>query len=133
VSVAYDMPDWQKGHRIPPTRTKTTQRHGRGVPDVAGAADPRTCLLVGWGDHLKPVGGTSAVAPLWAALIACLNQRLRKPVGFLTPRLYDPKFKAVFNDVVRGGNGHFRARRGWDACTGHGTPNGKALLKALLR
>jgi kumamolisin len=131
VSLAYDMPEWQKGHRIPRAHTKTT--HGRGVPDVAGAADPRTCLLVGWGDYLKPVGGTSAVAPLWAALIACLNQRLRKPVGFLTPRLYDPEFKAVFNDVVRGGNGHFRARRGWDACTGHGTPNGKALLKALLR
>jgi len=135
VSVAYEVPKWQRGHRIPHARAtgkNGTRKRGRGVPDVAGAADPRTCLLVGWGDSLKAVGGTSAVAPMWAALIACLNQRLRKNVGFLTPRLYEPAFKEAFNDVVRGGNGRFRARHGWDACTGHGTPNGKALLRALL-
>ena len=105
---------------------------GRGVPDVAGNADPQTGYLVGDGLSDHPFGGTSAVAPLWSALVAQLNQRLGSPAGFINPLLYEHVDRSVFNDVSRGGNGAYRARRAaWDACTGHGTPRGRALLEAL--
>jgi kumamolisin len=105
---------------------------GRGVPDVAGNADPETGYLVGDGVTDHPFGGTSAVAPLWAALVAQLNQRLGAGAGFINPLLYERLDRAVFNDVSKGTNGAYRARRGaWDACTGHGTPRGRALLDAL--
>src|SRR4029077_992823 len=105
---------------------------GRGVPDVAGNADPQTGYLVGDGLTDHPFGGTSAVAPLWAALIAQLNQHLGARAGFVNPLLYEALDPSVFNDVSRGTNGAYRARqRAWDACTGHGTPRGRALLEAL--
>jgi kumamolisin len=111
------------------------RRRGRGVPDVAGNADPETGYLIGDGTSTHPFGGTSAVAPLWAGLIARLNQRLGGRSGFLNPLLYesvDPP--TVFNDVPTGGNGRYRARRrAWDACTGHGSPRGAALVEALTR
>ena len=75
------------------------------------------------------IGGTSAVAPLWAGLIALLNESLGKPVGFLHPALY-ANAKA-FRDITSGNNGAYAARAGWDACTGLGSPNGTALLSAL--
>jgi len=106
-------------------------RPGRGVPDVAGNADPHSGWLVGDGLDDHPFGGTSAVAPLWAALVAQLNQHLSSRAGFLNPLLYELD-RSVYNDVPSGGNGGYRARRGaWDACTGHGTPRGRALMAAL--
>ena len=81
------------------------------------------------------VGGTSAVAPLWAALVALLNQQTGTPLGFLNPKLYALK-NMGFQDIYTGNNddgklGYYSAKSGWDACTGLGTPNGIALLKAL--
>ncbi len=130
VSALYDVPSWQAGARVPPS-VNEGGRMGRGVPDVAGNADPQTGYLVGDGVNDHPFGGTSAVAPLWAALVAQLNQHLGARAGFLNPLLYELD-RSVFNDVSRGGNGAYRARRSaWDACTGHGTPRGRALLDAL--
>jgi len=83
------------------------------------------------------VGGTSAVAPLWAALIALMNQKLGKPVGFLHPKIYALAPAAnAFHDITSGNNddsglGQYSAKSGWDACTGLGSPNGTALLSAL--
>jgi kumamolisin len=129
VSAVYDLPSWQRRARVP--RSAERGGSGRGIPDVAGNADPETGYLVG-GRVTHPFGGTSAVAPLWAGLVACLNQGLGMRVGYLTPLLYERVPSSVFNDVSRGGNGAYRARRGaWDACTGHGTPRGSALLAAL--
>ncbi len=54
---------------------------GRGVPDVAGNADPVTGYQVRVDGHNIVMGGTSAVAPLWAGLVALLNQRIGKSVG----------------------------------------------------
>jgi kumamolisin len=72
------------------------------------------------------------VAPLWSALVAQLNQRLGSRTGFLNPLLYEQVDRSAFNDVSRGTNGAYRARRGaWDACTGHGTPRGRVLLGEL--
>jgi kumamolisin len=131
VSGFYELPSWQTNVRVPPSVNRGGDT-GRGVPDVAGNADPETGYLIGDGLSEHPFGGTSAVAPLWAALVAQLNQHLGSPVGFLNPLLYERLDRSVFNDVARGGNGAYRARRGaWDACTGHGTPRGRALLEAL--
>jgi kumamolisin len=133
VSSYYGVPAWQEGARVPAS-VNEDGRPGRGVPDVAGNADPDTGYLVGDGKTMRPFGGTSAVAPLWAALVAQLNQRLGSRVGFLNPLLYEQIDRSVFNDVSKGTNGAYRARRGaWDACTGHGTPRGSALLEALSR
>ncbi|HEY2209630.1 MAG TPA: S53 family peptidase [Gaiellaceae bacterium] len=131
VSAFTGLPSWQQNARVPPS-VNEGGRPGRGVPDVAGNADPETGYLIGDGETEHPFGGTSAVAPLWAALVAQLNQHLGSPVGFLNPLLYESLDRSVFNDVARGGNGAYRARRGaWDACTGHGSPRGRALLEAL--
>jgi kumamolisin len=133
VSALYGVPSWQKRVGVPRS-VNPGGRRGRGVPDVAGNADPETGYLVGDGKVAHTFGGTSAVAPLWAALIAQLNQRLGTRVGFLNPLLYESVDRAVFNDVAKGGNGAYRARaRRWDACTGHGSPRGRALLDALVR
>ena len=132
VSSCYEVPSWQGNVRVPES-INDGGGVGRGVPDVAGNADPETGYLVGDGLSNHPFGGTSAVAPLWAALVAQLNQRLGSPAGFINPLLYEQLDRSVFNDVSRGGNGAYRARRAaWDACTGHGTPRGRALLQALV-
>ena len=104
---------------------------GRAVPDVSGNADPMTgyrfYILGNW--HVS--GGTSAVAPLWAALIIRLNQALGRCVGFVNPFLYKRPTYSAFRDITEGNNGYYEARPGWDACTGLGSPNGTALLKAM--
>ena len=133
VSAYYGVPAWQEGVRVPAS-VNEGGAPGRGVPDVAGNADPDTGYLVGDGVSMRPFGGTSAVAPLWAALVAQLNQHLGSRAGFLNPLLYEQLDRSAFNDVSKGTNGAYRARRGvWDACTGHGTPRGLALLEALSR
>ena len=77
-------------------------------------------------------GGTSAVSPLWAGLMARVNQSRRKPVGFLNPLIYGLSASSgAFRDITQGDNGAYAAKKGWDACTGLGSPNGKKLLKAL--
>ncbi len=130
VSAIYELPSWQRNAGVP--RSVVRGGNGRGVPDVAGNADPETGYLIGNGDADFGWGGTSAVAPLWAGLVACLNQGLGTRVGYLNPLLYEAAAHAGFSDVPKGGNGAYRARRDrWDACTGHGTPKGAALLEAL--
>jgi len=106
---------------------------GRGVPDVAGVADPGSGYRIRVNGQDQVFGGTSAVAPLWAGLLALINQRLGCPVGFLQPLLYGSlRGKGVTRDVINGNNGAHHAGPGWDACTGWGCPDGKKLLKALL-
>jgi kumamolisin len=78
------------------------------------------------------IGGTSAVAPLWAGLIALWNEQLGRNVGWLHPTLYGSIAQhKVLNDVTSGTNGDFKAGAGWDCCTGLGTPNGQAVLSIL--
>jgi kumamolisin len=103
------------------------------VPDVAAVADPQTGVVIMKvdGQHLEPIGGTSAAAPLWAALIACLNQGLNARCGFLNPVLYPRAAKNVLRDITGGNNGAYAAGPGWDACTGLGSPQGQRLLQAL--
>jgi kumamolisin len=99
---------------------------------VAADADPTTGYQVRVDGQNLVFGGTSAVAPLWAGLIALMNQKLGHPVGFLNPLLYGSLAgRGLLNDISIGNNGAYLARPGWDACTGWGSPNGGKLLAAL--
>ena len=132
VSTVFKMPPWQTRRRVP--RAPNGYR-GRGVPDVAANADPRTgyrfFALGRW--HVN--AGTSAAAPLWAGLTARINQLRGTPVGFLAPRLYakyEPLVRAgAVRRILKGNNGTYRARRGWDCCTGVGVPHGTKLARAF--
>jgi kumamolisin len=130
VSQHFSKPAYQVKINVPlPVDSNPT---GRGVPDVAGNADPATGYVVLVGGEGIVVGGTSAVAPLWAGLIALLNERLGKRVGWLHPKLYaKPALAKALHDITDGNNGSYRAGTGWDPCTGLGTPNGAAILKLL--
>jgi kumamolisin len=130
ISDVFDLPGYQTSAGVPPS-VNPGGRVGRGVPDVSGNADPQTGYKVRGDGQDSVFGGTSAVAPLWAGLIAILNQKLGKPVGFLHPVLYANQ--AAFRDITSGNNGGYQAGKGWDACTGLGSPNGAALLAALQK
>ncbi|GLQ48251.1 kumamolisin [Dyella lipolytica] len=127
VSIEYGLPSWQQNANVPKSPSGSA---GRGVPDVAGNADPLTGYQVLIGGQSLVIGGTSAVAPLWAALIARFNQKLGKPVGDMHAALYQIG-ESAFRDITQGNNGSYQAGPGWDACTGWGSPNGQALLDAL--
>lgn len=125
VSSFFAVPSWQSGLKAVDSKGQATALSKRGVPDVAGNADPQTGYDVRIDGTDTVIGGTSAVAPLWAALIARLNQASGKPAGYLNPSLY--QHPTALRDITRGNNGDFDAATGWDACTGLGSPNGAAL------
>jgi kumamolisin len=133
VSDVFPVPSYQGGAGVPTSASGGTT--GRGVPDVAGNADPVTGYMVVVDGQQEPIGGTSAVAPLWAGLIARLAQATGKKFGLLQPLLYAGVAPGVaqpgFNDIVSGNNGAYKAGPGWDACTGLGSPNGSGLLTLL--
>lgn len=125
VSDTFERPSWQAGAGVPVRQGKP----GRGVPDVAAVADPQTGYRVRIDGTDTVIGGTSAVAPLWAALVTRLAQAAHRPLGLLQPVLYgNPR---GFRDITTGSNGAYTAGPGWDACTGLGVPDGTALLAGL--
>lgn len=113
---------------------------GRQLPDVSGLASHSYGVYVG-AAYRNSAGGTSAVAPLWSALVACLNEGLRKRglprLGHFHPRLYgDRAIQQTFRSITSGHNDPFGtngycARPGWNFCAGWGTPDGIRLLEAL--
>jgi kumamolisin len=136
VSEFFAKPSYQSATSVPPPPGGSTG--GRGVPDVCGDADPATGYNVRIKGDDTFVGGTSAVAPLWAGLIARFGQSMGGPVGFLHPKIYQSAVNFIgFRDITEGDNdsqgkhGLYHAGPGWDACTGMGSPKGAALLKAL--
>jgi kumamolisin len=137
VSNVFPMPDYQSGAGVPNSPAK---KAGRGVPDLAGNADPFTGYQVVVGGQSTAIGGTSAVAPLMAGLIARINQSLAAKsatVGFVNPLLYGTAANAFRdittgnNDIEKNLNGTYSAGPGWDACTGQGVPDGQKLLDKL--
>jgi len=129
VSNVFPLPTWQDGFGVP---SPTVQGGGRGVPDVSGDADPNTGYNILVDGESAVFGGTSAVAPLWAGLVARINQKMGKPIGFLNPLIYAQAVEASgFHDITQGNNGAFRAAQGWDACTGLGSPDGAPLAASL--
>jgi kumamolisin len=131
ISDVFPLPTWQNGAGVPPS-ANPNQNIGRGVPDVTGNADPTTGYVTLVDGNPDVIGGTSAVAPLWAALIALINQGNGKPAGFINPLLY-PKVSAAgdFTDITTGNNGAYSAGAGWDACSGLGSPIGTGVAAAL--
>jgi kumamolisin len=132
ISEMFAVPDYQASARLP--NSIVTGNPGRGVPDVAMSATNYFTRV----DRFEgPSGGTSAVAPLMAALVALLNQAKQKNVGFLNPFLYANVANGVVHDVTSGTNAikntvqGYNAGPGWDACTGLGTPDGTAILNNL--
>ncbi len=126
VSSVFPLPAWQNGLKTITSKGDSQPLAKRGVPDVSGDADPQTGYLVRVDGTETTFGGTSAVAPLWAALIARINAANGSSAGYINPKLYGNQ--AAFNDVTDGNNGTFAAATGWDACTGLGSPNGKKLV-----
>jgi kumamolisin len=162
ISYLADPVTWQANANVP-VSMNSDHRQGRGLPDVAGNASPNSgydlwlygqalsTLVItsgpGAGNPFGVVGGTSAVAPLYAALIALINASLNKKVGYLNPTLYSLGSGGIFRDIndgvsnsvswtnadgsVGGPSLGYSSGPGWDACTGWGSINGEALLSAL--
>lgn len=128
VSALFARPAYQAGLDLP---APPSAHGGRGVPDVAGNADPDSGYRVVSGGQTALVGGTSAVAPLWAGIIAGMNARRGKSLGDLHAMLYATP--DACRDVTEGNNRAGRigydAAKGWDPCTGLGSPDGTTLLR----
>lgn len=129
VSSVFALPAWQAGLQTTMTSGVIAPLTMRGVPDVCGDADPETGYDVRIDGTDTVIGGTSAVAPLWAGLIARINATNGSPVGFVSPTLYATP--AALRDITQGNNGDFAAGPGWDACTGLGSPDGSQIATLL--
>ena len=134
VSDVFDLPPWQADANVP---ARHDGGKGRGLPDVAAVADPETGYAILVDGKWSVVGGTSLATPLWAGLIALLNQGLGKNVGYLNPKLYQRIGPAgVLNEITQGNNAvgtlpGYSARKGWNPVAGWGTPDGRKLLDWL--
>jgi kumamolisin len=128
VSTLFTAPAYQKHVTLSPA---PGQKGGRGVPDVAGDADPDSGFRVITQGQEGIIGGTSAVAPLWAGIIAGMNAARGQPLGFIHPVLYTAS--DAFRDITSGNNKSgsigFAAGHGWDPCTGLGAPTGALRSK----
>jgi kumamolisin len=137
VSEFFPLPAYQAGAGVP-TSINPGGKTGRGVPDICGNADSDTGYLIRVDGKTATIGGTSAVSPLWAGLIALLNQGRTRSIGFITPKLYALAASAsALRDITEGDNGvnsvaGYVSKAGWDPCTGLGSPNGANLLAALV-
>ncbi|HSP64640.1 MAG TPA: S53 family peptidase [Candidatus Deferrimicrobium sp.] len=129
VSEHFGVPRFQAQAAIHPTSVNDG-RPGRGVPDVAGNADPLTGYVIHHRGVDTIVGGTSAVAPLWSALFAVAAASSGHRLGDVLPSLYGAR-GVGFTDVTAGDNGAYPATAGWDAATGLGVPAGRGLSGAL--
>jgi kumamolisin len=129
ISSFFALPPYQEGLSAALTASGSKRLTNRGVPDVAGDADENTGYDVRVDGSDTVIGGTSAVAPLWAGLIARINSNSAKAAGYINPVLY--KNQLDLNDITQGNNGYFAAARGWDACTGMGSPKGAQLVSIL--
>ena len=133
VSNFFALPTWQANANVP---APSNPAGGRGVPDVCGDADPASGYQIRIDGAAYVIGGTSAVAPLWAGLIALANQQNGKSAGFFLPAIYASRASSAFNDITKGTNYTgtpvgFKAGPGWDACTGLGSPIAPKVIAAI--
>ena len=138
ISVKFPVPSYQNGAGVP--NNNSTNNPGRGIPDVAGNASENSGYMQeAAGFQTQPVGGTSAVAPLYAGLFARINSNLGVSVGFVNSVLYSLG-KSAFSDIVSppgpannsfNGVTGYPVTKGWDACTGWGSVKGDALQTGL--
>ena len=141
-SSFFAEPSYQK---LLPSSDQSELNNRRGVPDVAGAADPSTGLALYFQGQWGLAGGTSAAAPLWAGIDAIANQVAGHPLGFINPALYklatSGQYTQDFRDITSGNNSQhtggvnvqgYPAVTGWDPITGLGTPLGDKLIPDLI-
>ncbi len=138
VSRYFPLPSWQADAKVPVNFT--TGYNGRGLPDVAGNASGMSAYKLVYGGIVTTNGGTSAVAPLYAGLMAIVNAAMGSQVGFVNPVLYKLGGTGIFRDINDGQNNQlygympaapYVSGPGWDPCTGWGSINGKNLIQAL--
>ncbi|MBV8067022.1 MAG: hypothetical protein JO113_03515 [Candidatus Eremiobacteraeota bacterium] len=123
-----DAPPWQS--EVPSVAAAYKAKAGRGVPDVAAESMPGHRVY--FNGTPFAMGGTSAVAPMWAALTARLAQRLGHPLGFFGPLLYSAQTRGAFRAITSGGNDRYQSGPGWNPSTGLGVPIG-TTLESLLK
>jgi kumamolisin len=123
-STIFPVQSFQAG--APPAPANSKYGKGRMVPDVSAAADPTTGYEIYVHGALSVVGGTSAVAPLYAGLFAAFGTKL----GFVTPKLWQNQ--GAFNDITQGENGLYSAAKGPDPCTGIGSPVGMKIAALFV-
>jgi hypothetical protein len=141
VSSYYSIPTWQEGISMSANGGSTAYRN---IPDVALTADN---VYVMYGDGSSATyGGTSCATPLWAALVALMNQQAASTgasmAGFINPAIYalgnGASYSSVFHDITIGNNtsssspDNYYAVTGYDLCTGWGTPMGQSLINAVV-
>jgi len=139
ISDQFAQPPWQANAGVPSRAggpgIPWPGAGGRGVPDVAGNAAPVTGYQIYVGGQTQVVGGTSAAASLWSALISRLAQATGKRFGLIQPALYAGISPGIdvpgFRNITSGNNGAYLAGPGWNACTGLGSPVGTDLLTRL--
>jgi kumamolisin len=133
ISEIYGVPAFQVGTTLP--GSLNDGKSGRGVPDVAAAAGQLNGYRIFLAGAEVVMSGTSAVAPLWGAFIALLNEQRGLSLGLLNERLYQSPhlLKAITSgDNIDSESGlGYAAGDGWSACTGLGSPNGPAIIAAL--
>ncbi|HEX6484912.1 MAG TPA: S53 family peptidase [Ktedonobacteraceae bacterium] len=128
-----------------PSPVQSELNHRRGVPDVSADANPATGLAIYTAGHWDLGGGTSASAPLWAAILAIGDQMAGRPLGFINPTLYklatSSSYTQDFHDITAGNNSAsangtyvqgYSATQSWDPITGLGSPNAEKLLPNLI-
>jgi len=133
----FTLPSYQANAGVP--NQIRTGKPGRGIPDIAGNASENSGYPQCINGQSQPVGGTSAVAPLYAGLIALINANLGRSVGFINPTLYSisaTNFRDIVGPPGPANNSYgrvtgYQAAVGWDACTGFGSVNGTALQNGL--
>jgi kumamolisin len=130
ISDKFPVPDFQKDVDLP-ANANGNGHTGRGAPDIAGDAAPSTGYEIRVGGQEQVVGGTSAVAPLYAGLMMRVNGALGHPVGYLNPILYKNANSGIFNDITDGNNNGYNAGPGWDAATGLGSIDGQKFLDLM--
>ncbi len=127
VSAVFPVPAWQSAAGVDPVSANPGHGGGRGVPDVAGNADPDTGYQVRVDGTDLVLGGTSAVAPLVGSLLLIAAATAGHRLGLVNPTAYAAGGQD-FRDVTVGGNGAYQAGPGWDACTGWGSPRAGELI-----
>jgi kumamolisin len=132
VSALFSLPPYQDKANVPVSIS--TNKPGRGVPDVAADADPNSGYRIIVRGQNQVIGGTSAAAPLWAGLVALINEASGRSIGQPHALLYANA--SALRDITEGNNRAggigYQATPGWDACTGLGSPNGDALTSVFV-
>ncbi|HKS24749.1 MAG TPA: S53 family peptidase [Thermoanaerobaculia bacterium] len=131
-STMFDKPPWQGGIDADAWLPRgASSGRGRAIPDVAAKADFDHAFSVVVGGVEVASGGTSAAVPVWGGMMAVMNDGLKGRAGAIAPLFYNGLADGALRDITEGNTGYFHAEKGWDPCTGWGSPNGTALLRAL--